>query len=163
MRIAVISDTHIHKNADKIDEVIETYFRNVDMIIHAGDYTDRKVVEKLKKYPNFKGVWGNVDKDSTRELLNEKELLEVEGVKIGIFHGHGEDKTTLERAYDKFKNEKPDIIIFGHSHQPCLTTKGKILMLNPGSITYKRQERWHSYIILEIQNGFIGVGFNLFK
>lgn len=163
MKIGIISDTHIHKNADKINQLIEIYFRDVDMLIHAGDYTDRRVVEQLKKYPNFKGVWGNVDKDSTKELLNEKEIIEVEGVKIGIFHGHGQDKTTLERAYDKFKADKPDIVIFGHSHQPYLSTKGKVLMINPGSITYKRQERWHSYIILEIQNGLINVGFRLFK
>lgn len=154
MRLAIISDTHIHKHSEKIHELINRHFKDVDMIIHAGDYTDIKLAEILKTNYNFMGVWGNVDKYPLRKMLKEDEILDVEGYKIGIFHGHGREKTTLERAYDRFKNENPDIIIFGHSHKPLVTTMKKTLMLNPGSITYKRQERWHSCIILDInKNG----------
>jgi putative phosphoesterase len=155
MRIAVISDTHIDKHSDKIEEFAEKHFKDADMIIHAGDYTSARVVNTLKKLKNFKGVWGNVDSDSVREILNEKEIIELEGYKIGIFHGHGTEKDTMERAYSIFKEDKVDIIIFGHSHKPIIYTRHKVLMLNPGSPTYKRIERWHSYIILELTREMI--------
>ena len=72
------------------------------------------------------------------------------GYKIGVFHGHGENKTTIERAIASFDGEEIDIIIYGHSHQPSIQTKNKTLILNPGSITSKRRERWYSYIVLEL-------------
>ncbi|EYE87561.1 phosphodiesterase [Fervidicella metallireducens AeB] len=162
MRIAIISDTHFHKNPDKIQSYIEKYFKDVDMIIHAGDYTNPKTVDILKSYKQFIGVWGNVDKDSTKEMLRETEILKINGYKIGIFHGHGKNKTTIERAYDKFKNEKVDIIVFGHSHSPTILTKGKVLMLNPGSLCYKRTERWHSFIIIELEKDGIKAYLKLF-
>jgi putative phosphoesterase len=81
--------------------------------------------------------------------------------KIGIYHGHGDEKTTIERAYEIFKDENVDIIIFGHSHKPAILTKNKILMLNPGSLTSKRAERWFSYIILNLEKEGIDVQIKL--
>ena len=85
-------------------------------------------------------------------LLKEKMIIPVEGYKIGLYHGHGNSKNTLERAYTAFSGDKVDIIVFGHSHQPLILTKNKILMINPGSPSYKRKEPWYSYVILEIED-----------
>lgn len=156
MKIAIISDTHIHKHPGKIVDIINNYMRGVDMIIHAGDYTDIGVVNILKKYNNFIGVWGNNDNQPIRAILKEKEIVTVEGYNIGICHGHnGSGRNTMEVAYNTFKNDKVDIIVFGHSHQPSIVTKNKTLMLNPGSLTYRHKERWHSYIILEIEKSSV--------
>lgn len=163
MIIGIMSDTHIHKHAEKIDEFINQYFIDADMIIHAGDYTDSKVVQILKKHKNFIGVWGNVDKEDTRRLLNEKEIISILDYKIGIYHGHGDEKTTIDRAYDMFKNDRVDIIIFGHSHKPAVLTKNRILMINPGSISYRRTERWNSYVILKLERNSIDVQIKLFN
>lgn len=157
MRIGIISDTHIHRHSERLIEFVNRYMENVDMIIHAGDFTSIEVVNVLMKYNNFIGVFGNNDNESIRSVLRDKEILRIMGYKIGIFHGHGEGKTTLERAYDKFKEDRVDIIIFGHSHQPLITTKNKTLMLNPGSPTYKRKGRWYSYILLELKEDSINV------
>jgi len=150
MKIAIISDTHIHKHLDKLETLIKNRFHSVDMIIHAGDYTDIRAISLLKRCSNFVGVWGNNDKGSIRELTNETEIIVVEKYRIGIYHGHGDKCSTLDNAYAAFRDDEVDIIIYGHSHQPSIITKKKILMLNPGSPTYKRKERWFSYIILEI-------------
>lgn len=153
MKIAIISDTHIHKHGNKLETLIKNRFSSVDMIIHAGDYTDIRAVSMLQRSKKFIGVWGNNDKSSIRELTKEKEIITVEKFKIGIYHGHGNRSTTLDNAYAAFSDDAVDIIIYGHSHQPSIMTKKKILMLNPGSPTSKRKERWYSYIILEICNG----------
>lgn len=163
MKLGIISDTHIDKYPDRILGIVDKHLKDVDMIIHAGDYKTARVVELLKKYKPFAGVYGNVDKREVRDMLNEKEILDLAGYRIGIFHGHGENKTTLERALDKFKDDRVDIIIFGHSHQPLIKTAGKLLVLNPGSFTSRRKERWHSYIILELNKNALSAQIKLFN
>ena len=149
MNIAIISDTHLKKNSGQLDALI-TEFRNADLVIHAGDYGGAWVLAYLENHFNFSGVWGNIDDDTIKTLLQEKLILNVGPYQIGVCHGHGKTKTTIERAYDNFENNIVDIIIFGHSHQPIINTKNKVLMLNPGSLTSKRQERWFSYIMLTV-------------
>lgn len=162
MKIGIISDTHIKKDVDKFMDLMDQYFKELDLLIHAGDYVSRQVVEELKSYKNFVGVWGNVDDEETRAIVKEKEIISVEGYKIGIFHGHGSKGTTIDRVYDTFKEDEVDIIIFGHSHQPLAKTKNGVLMLNPGSIINKRRERWFSFIILELNEEGIEVRFKFF-
>lgn len=162
MKIGIMSDTHINKHSSKIIDIMDKYFKDVDMLIHAGDFKTARVVNLLKQHKNFVGVYGNVDERPVREILKEKEIIEINSYKIGIFHGHGEEKTTLDRAYEKFQNDKVDIIIFGHSHQPIIKTIGRVLMLNPGSLTSKRKDRWYSYIILELEKDIINAELKLF-
>lgn len=163
MKIAILSDTHAKKHNDKLFRLIDTLFKEVDMIIHAGDYVSPSIVSKLREHKNFVGVWGNNDKGYIRDLLKEKVILSVEGYKIGLYHGHGNSKNTQQTAYDKFIDDKVDIIIFGHTHQPLVLTKNKVLMINPGSPSYKRREPWYSYVILEIQDKKINVSLNFFN
>ena len=43
-----------------------------------------------------------------------------------------------------------DIVMFGHTHRPCLEQDDDIVALNPGSLSYPRQEgRKPSYVIME--------------
>ena len=43
-----------------------------------------------------------------------------------------------------------DIVMFGHTHRPYLE-QGKVTVLNPGSLSYPRQEgRRPSYILMEL-------------
>lgn len=102
----MLSDTHTSGLPPDMLERLKSL--NLDLIIHCGDYTGINVVHQLKKLGDFCGVAGNMDPPAIRELLKEKEIIEVEGKKIGIFHGHGlffSDK----RLENKFKGKKIDI------------------------------------------------------
>ncbi|RKD29076.1 metallophosphoesterase family protein [Thermohalobacter berrensis] len=162
MKIGIMSDTHISKKVSKLDGIMESCFGDIDLLIHAGDYKDIEVVEYLKKSKDFIGVYGNVDCNSIKSLLNEREIISIEGYRIGIYHGHGKKGTTIERSYNQFIDDNVDIIIFGHSHQPIVKTMKKTLMLNPGSLINKRRERWFSYIILNIKRNNFNVEINFF-
>ena len=62
VKIGVISDTHIPINCESISQAIKDVFKNVDMILHAGDLVDYNVVEMLKEItPNVIAVCGNMD------------------------------------------------------------------------------------------------------
>lgn len=163
LKIGIISDTHVIKDLARLQSFLDKYLRETDMIIHAGDFKDEKVVDILREYKNFTGVWGNADDTGIKKVLREKEIIEIENYKIGIFHGHGDKGDTFNRAYDVFKDDPVDVIIFGHSHQPVIKTKNKVLMLNPGSPTNKRKERWFSYIVLELTNDTVSACIKFFQ
>ncbi|WP_353505368.1 metallophosphoesterase [Clostridium sp. Marseille-Q2269] len=151
MKIGVISDTHMSKHTNKIEKLMDKCFKDVDLIIHLGDFTSPKVLAKIRKNKKIIGVWGNNDGSMLRKELKEKEIVTLNGYKIGLFHGHGTEKNTLERVYNIFKDDNVDIILFGHSHQPIIKTKNKTLIINPGSPSKKIRERWFSYVVLTLK------------
>ena len=47
-----------------------------------------------------------------------------------------------------------DIVMYGHTHRPILDTDGDVIAVNPGSLSYPRQEgRQPSYVIMELDEG----------
>ncbi|SKA75517.1 hypothetical protein SAMN05428976_102129 [Clostridium sp. USBA 49] len=163
IKIGIISDTHISKDIYIIDILIEKFFKDIDLIIHAGDYRNIKVIEAIKKHKKFIGVYGNNDGNKIRKELKEKEIIKLNGYKIGIYHGIGESNITIDNAYEVFKKDKLDVIIFGHSHEPIIKFIDKTLMLNPGTPTSKKKKRWHSIIILELEKDYINAQLRFFN
>ena len=130
MKIGMISDTHTSSLSLEILEKLKSL--NLDLIIHCGDYTDIKVVHQLKALGNFCGVAGNMDSSEIRKTLKEKEIVEVGGKRIGIFHGHGLFLTD-KKLENRFEGEKIDIYLHGHTHQLRKEKKKDVYYLNPGS------------------------------
>ena len=128
-------------------------FQSVDLIIHAGDFctiADLKIFKKLKK---TYAVFGNMDGLELRQVLPERDIFEVEGKRIGLYHGHGAPDRVLDFVKAEFKHEGVDIVIFGHSHHAINKTIDNVLYFNPGSPTDVVRAPYCSYGILEIKNG----------
>jgi putative phosphoesterase len=130
MKIGVLSDTHTSRLS--LEELEKLKSLNLDLIIHCGDYTDTNVIYQLKALGNFCGVSGNMDPPSIREILKEREIVEVEGKRIGIFHGHGLFLTD-KKLENKFKGERVDIYLHGHTHRLRKEKKKDTYYLNPGA------------------------------
>ena len=153
MKIVVLSDTHLPSRIETMPESILKFFKDVDMILHAGDLVELSVLDSLKSIcPNVKAVWGNMDPVSVRECLPEKEIISVGKYRIGLTHGNGPPSQLIEFVTNVFKKDKVNIIVFGHSHYPINEKKGKILYFNPGSLTDKIFAPFNSYGIIEIDN-----------
>lgn len=153
MKIGVISDTHIPERAEGIPPEVLEGLKESDLIIHAGDISQPQVLEKLKKIcTNVKAVWGNMDPDDIRARLPQKEIVALNGHKIGIMHGWGHPDSLLRLLSEEFKDTGVDVIIFGHSHQPFNEYRNGILYFNPGSPTDKTFSQYTSYGILEIND-----------
>ena len=115
MKIGVIADTHIPERAEEIPQQILDAFKGVDMIIHAGDFVNLSVLDKLRTVcKNISAVWGNMDSYEIREKLPEKEIVKIGNFKVGIVHGYGPPNKLVELVTEIFKEEKIDLIIFGH-------------------------------------------------
>ncbi|MFH1306001.1 MAG: metallophosphoesterase family protein [Candidatus Omnitrophota bacterium] len=149
MKIGVISDTHIPISADCLPQKIYDYFKECDLIIHAGDAIEKSVIDELGEIAETKAVQGNMDSNELKQSLPEKMVLNIAGKKIGVIHGKGAPFNLLKRVSMAF-GKKLDIIIFGHSHTAFNEKKDGVLFFNPGSATGGVLSKKPSFGIIEI-------------
>ncbi|WP_026571893.1 MULTISPECIES: metallophosphoesterase [Sediminibacillus] len=155
MEIVILSDTHMPRMAKKLPRQVKLGLEKADLIIHAGDWQSVELLEELQQHAPVVGVTGNADGAELQERLNRKEVIERNGVTIGITHGDGKGGTTEKRALTAFQTKPVDIIIFGHSHIPVLKDVNGTTLFNPGSPTDKRRQPQFSYGVLQLaDNGF---------
>ena len=128
-RIAVLSDTHVRSVREISPRIVEALL-GVDLIVHAGDFTTLEVLEGFRQLGEVWAVRGNMDSAELQGLLPEKELLVVEGKKIGITHGSG-GPWGIERRVRAVVG-KVDVIIYGHTHESKNKLVGDVLFFNPG-------------------------------
>lgn len=152
MKIGVLADTHSHEMpAQMLEE-----FKGVDLILHAGDFCTLDILDKLKKIKEVKAVYGNMDGPEVRRVLPRKQIIECGKFSIGIYHGEGHPKMLLEKVQSEFKNDKVDVVIFGHSHNPMNEIIDGVLYFNPGSPNDTVHASYCSYGILEIADKISG-------
>lgn len=136
MKIGVISDTHIPDRCEHIPKVVLDAFKRVDLIVHAGDIVNLEALEELKSVcPKVFAVAGNMDSQAVVKKFPLKDVFEISGFKLALMHGRGAPVNLVELLKDTFKTEKPDVIIFGHSHKAMNKFVDGILFFNPGSAT----------------------------
>jgi putative phosphoesterase len=130
-RIGVLSDTHLRGFDPALAERLAGPFAGVDMILHAGDLVNIRVLEALDA-PVVIAVAGNMDDYTVTQDLPVKRVVEVEGKRIGLIHGWGPPLGLAARVAGEFTNV--DCIVFGHSHRPMNARKNGVLFFNPGSV-----------------------------
>jgi putative phosphoesterase len=157
MKIVVVSDTHMPRMSKKLPERLIRELKTANAIIHAGDWTNLSVYETLIKYAPTYGVAGNNDGSDIIRKFGFRKLLEFEGVRIGVVHGHGTGKRmdTEVRAVEAFKDVRLDVLIYGHSHVPVLKRSGDMHLFNPGSPTDKRKQTLYSFGVIKVAGGVI--------
>ena len=151
MKIAVVADTHSLELPAKLLKEL----KNVDLIIHAGDLCSLKDLNQFKKIKEVRAIYGNMDDADVRKILPKRLVFEIEGVRIGLYHGYGPPQKLVDEVSSEFKNDKVQLIIFGHSHQPLNETRGNVIFFNPGSPNDKVYSPYCSYGLLEINKGQI--------
>jgi putative phosphoesterase len=151
MKIGVLSDTHITDRARELPRKLIEAFEGVDMIIHAGDFIDLSVHKALSAVcKDVRAVCGNMDPSEIKDIFPQRQIIKVGALTIGVVHGWGSPNKLLEIVKEAFKAEKPDIVIFGHSHQALCEQDGKTLYFNPGSPTDNVFAPFKSFGIIEI-------------
>jgi len=155
MKIGLVSDTHMPRFAKALPAALKEGLiaQRVGLILHLGDFTTPAVADLFGEIAPFDAVAGNNDPDEIHRRFGRRKVLRVAGLRIGMIHGDGMRKTTLERVQEAFAGEALDVILFGHSHCPYCERHGDIWLINPGSPTDKRRNPSYSYGVLEIENG----------
>ncbi|MFX0071759.1 MAG: metallophosphoesterase family protein [Candidatus Hermodarchaeota archaeon] len=134
-KVLIIGDTHINSLDQLPKEILYEIDKN-EWLIHVGDFVSKKLVDQLieLKKDKFKGVYGNTDPLQIRQALPAKDIIVINGKKIGIIHPAkgGIYDNTKKKVFLEFKNESVDVIIYGHTHDPMIETFKDILFINPG-------------------------------
>lgn len=167
LKIGVVSDTHVPDRTPELDakflEALKT--AQVDLILHAGDISVKRVLVELEKIAPVLAVRGNRDFLLRKQIpmLQQFEKFEI---KFALMHGHMGfftywfDKVIyIFKGYDRNRYTKrlikaePDasVYIFGHTHHAENFRQDGRLFFNPGSITYGDYlDRTRSWGILEV-------------
>ena len=125
-KIGLISDTHGLLR----DEALQA-LRGSDLIIHAGDVGDSKILEALAELAPTVAVRGNVDTQAWAKSLPETAVAEAGSVNIYVLH----DVNTLDLDPSAAGFH---IVVSGHSHKPGRSEQNGVVYINPGSAGPRR-------------------------
>ena len=126
MKIGLISDTHGLVRPEALREL-----RGADQLIHAGDVGSAEVVEALRELAPITVIRGNVDRDRWGRSLPDIATVELEGNRVHVLHAIQD--LDLDPAA-----EGVDVVVAGHSHQPKVERRDRVLYVNPGSAGPRR-------------------------
>ena len=124
--IGVISDTHGLLRPQALQAL-----KGVELIIHAGDIGNPKVLAGLARIAPVHAVRGNTDLGDWAADLPPTRVVEVGGVHLFVLHELF--CLDLDPAAAGLA-----AVIFGHSHSPHLERQNGVLYLNPGSAGPRR-------------------------
>ena len=153
MLIGVISDTHIPERAEKIPDIVLETFKDVDMILHAGDLVSYDVLKQLEELAPTRCVQGNMDNYYGLNLP-KNEVITILGHRIGLNHGEVYPRgDTMQLKYIAMELDV-NVLITGHTHWAFIKEFDDILLLNPGSPTVPRMSD-PSVMLLDINENQI--------
>ncbi len=132
MKIGLISDTHISQTRGKLSNKVLETFKGMDLILHGGDISSQKVLDKLNQIAPTIAVEGNNDKNKSLNLKSV-EIIEISNLRILLTHGDKLPSGDYNKYFEFAQKNNANILISGHSHRPHLKKEEGIILINPGS------------------------------
>jgi uncharacterized protein len=124
--VGLISDTHGLLRQEALAAL-----QGSDLIIHAGDVGDPKIVEQLSALAPVVAIRGNIDNGEWASQLPATAVVEAHSALIYVLHDI--QQLDLDPAVAGF-----NVVVSGHSHKPGRTESSGVLYLNPGSAGPRR-------------------------
>ena len=149
MRIGLITDTHIPEVASELPSQLTDAFRDVELILHAGDIFDLSVLDDLERIAPVLAVLGDDDHSNLAEdkRVKREQQLELAGYRVWLMH----EGPWFRRVSARQEDHTPDVIVHGHSHDARIRTLDGILTIGSGSATFLNYKRGPgSVAILEL-------------
>jgi len=154
MRIGLIADTHMPGSIEALWPQAFDAFRNVDVILHAGDLHTLEIVDELTRLAPTYVARGNGDQGIVDDRLRDSWTLDFEGLTIGMIHrlpSPQRKSAEFIAGYVErhFGEVQPDVMVYGHTHLEGVYRVGDMLCINPGSPTLPKNQ--------SIRHGTIGI------
>lgn len=145
MKVLIVSDTHRH-NENFVKAVERT--APIDLVVHCGDIEGSELFISQAAGCPVQMVAGNNDFFS--ELPGEL-TFKIGALQVWVTHGHHYYVSMgTEFIIEEAKARGVDVVMYGHTHRPSIEYRAGIVVLNPGSLSYPRQDgRRPSYIVME--------------
>lgn len=149
MKILIVSDTH--RRDENLKKVLQMQ-QPIDRLIHLGDSegSEHLIESWVEDTCELSVIMGNNDFFSSLEPELE---LEIGPHKVLLTHGHYYNVSLgVENLREEAIERGCDIAMYGHTHKPYLEESEGVTILNPGSLSYPRQEgRKPSYMVMEME------------
>ena len=116
--VGIVSDTH-------------GLIRPVDLIVHAGDIGDIRVIETLQSIAPVVAVHGNIDTGVCASKFPAKVIVRINHLLFYVLHNIAELEISLAE-------EGIDCVVCGHSHKPLVLRRDDVFHINPGSCGPRR-------------------------
>ena len=123
--IGLISDTHGLLRPEALRAL-----NGSELIIHAGDVGDPKILEQLRRLAPVVAVRGNIDTGACAEL---PETAVAQAGSALIYVLHDLKALDLKPAAAGFA-----MVVSGHSHKPSRSDREGVIYVNPGSAGPRR-------------------------
>jgi len=150
VKLGLISDTH-----GFLDPKLTRIFRGVDHILHAGDIGPDHLIAQLESVAPVTAVLGNNDNSPCFPLTK---VVAVGEVKF-LVHHIVSPRALSGELKDRISHEKPDVVVFGHSHKPFCERINGVLFVNPGYAGKPRFGAERSVALLEAEGREVQVKF----
>ena len=125
MKLGIISDTH-----DFLHPRVPELFAGVAHILHGGDVGMPDLLSQLEDLAPVTAVAGNTD------VGNPIRLRPIEVIKVGgrkfLLHHILDPRAPDPALAARIARERPDVVVFGHTHKKFCETINGVLYLNPG-------------------------------
>lgn len=145
IELGLISDTH-----GLLRPEVHDALAGVSVILHAGDVCGDTILEELALIAPVHAVCGNCDAPWDPALAQER-VLEVEGVRIHVSHGHEVGRPTAARLLKAYPGYH--VLVYGHTHVQKVERVGDVLVVNPGAAGQRRFDLHPSVARLIIADG----------
>ena len=123
-QIGLISDTHNY-----FDPRIPQLFAGVAHILHGGDIGLPAILLTLEQIAPVTAVAGNTDDPGFRYA--QTAVVELAGRKF-LAHHIVNPHALTDSLQARIARERPDVVVFGHTHKPFSEKIGGMLFFNPG-------------------------------
>lgn len=147
MKIGVISDTH-----NFFDPRIPNLLEGVEHILHAGDIGLPQILQELEQIAPVIAVSGNTDDPGFR--YRETAVVELAALRFLVHHIVNPHELS-EQLAARIKRERPDVVVFGHTHKPFCERINGTLFFNPGYAGKSRFGMPRTLAILHCEQGQI--------
>jgi putative phosphoesterase len=152
MKIGLLSDTHSY-----LDERILHHLSTCDEIWHAGDFGSLEVSDTLANLKPLRGVYGNIDDQSIRQIHPKVNRFKVEDLEVLMTHIGGYPGKYHPDIRAEIQHNPPGLFITGHSHilKVMPDKKLNLLHLNPGAAGRHGFHKVRTLVLFEINAGKI--------
>ena len=131
--MGVVSDTHKHiVNLSKALDFLKT--QGVDTIIHLGDdYTD---IDELaeRNIVRVPGVFSDAYQD---DKIQNRRVENYAGWRFLLSHtisSHPNDLPDDPKPEELIKDQKVQVVLYGHTHVPEIKQDRRVIFVNPGHL-----------------------------
>lgn len=145
--VGLVADTHFPRRCRLLPPALFDVLAGVELILHAGDVGELRVLDDLSRIAPVVAVHGNDETEEAQRELPYQQIVAVAGTRVFLWHSHYPDPAAerasrigddilpkLARTVTAAQQAGASIAVFGHWHIPLVHQLDGVTLVNPGAL-----------------------------